>query len=157
MLFGLARVRSVARKVLVARDKRSVDIDTLRAVLRNRYHVLTLYGRKVIGPIVRAERFGSHGSERRRLRQLRRLMTREDIDLDAHARVTLNGALAQHQALETAYRFKTRLKALWSHTANDGAKRLQRLELWCAEAERSGIKALQDFVEVLQGYTLRSQ
>jgi len=157
VLFGLARVRSLARKVLVARDKQSVDIDTLRAVLRNRYHVLTLYGRKVIGPIVRAERVGRRGSERRLLRQLRRLMTREDINLDAHARVTLNEALAQHQALETAYRFKTHLKALWSHTANDGAKRLERLETWCAEAERSGIKALQDFVEVLQGYTLRSQ
>jgi stearoyl-CoA desaturase (delta-9 desaturase) len=156
-LFGLARVRSSARKVLVAREKQSVDIDTLRAVLRNRYHVLTLYGRKVIRPVVRAERRCTRGSERRLLRRLPRLMTREDFDLNAHARVTLNAALAQHQALETAYRFKTHLKALWSNTANDGAKRLERLQTWCAEAERSGIEALQDFVEVLQTYTLRSE
>jgi stearoyl-CoA desaturase (delta-9 desaturase) len=155
-LFGLARVRRVAPKVFVARDKQSVDIDTLRAVVRDRYHVLTLYCRKVIGPIVRAEHRSCRGAERRLLRRVRKLMTREDIELDARARVTLNEALAHSPALETAYRFKTDLKALWSHTANDGAKRLERLENWCAEAERSGIKVLQDFVDVLQGYTLES-
>jgi stearoyl-CoA desaturase (delta-9 desaturase) len=155
-LLGLARVRRVSPKVVIIRDKQAVDIETLRAVVRDRYHILTLYGRKVIRPVVRAERRGSHGAGRALLRRARRLMIREDIALDARARVTLDEALRCSQSLETVYRFKMHLKALWNHAAGDGAKRLERLETWCAEAERSGVRALEDFVAVLRGYTLRS-
>ena len=82
-------------------------------------------------------------------------MTREDIALDERARATLDEALQHSHALETVYCFKCQLKALWTHTANDGGKRVERLKTWCAEAERSGIKALQDFADVLRGYTLQ--
>jgi stearoyl-CoA desaturase (delta-9 desaturase) len=54
------------------------------------------------------------------------------------------------------YRFKKQLKALWTHAASDGVGRLERLETWCNEAERSGIKALQDFASILRGYTLQA-
>ena len=155
-LFGLARVRRVAPKVRIARDKQAVDLDTLRAVVRDRYHVLTLYGRKVIRPVVRAERRASRGAVRTLLRRVRKLMTREDIAFDARAHATLTQALQYSHTLETVYRFKAQLKALWTHTAGDGAKRVERLKLWCAEAERSGIKALQDFAGVLRGYTLQT-
>ena len=154
-LFGLARVRRVAPKVRIARDKQVADLETLRAVVRHRYHILTLYGRKVIRPVVRAERYASHGAGRTLLRRVGKLLTREDIRLDARARATLNEVLQQSQTLETVYRFKAQLKALWTHTASDGAKRVERLETWCAEAERSGIEALQDFVNILRGYTLQ--
>jgi stearoyl-CoA desaturase (delta-9 desaturase) len=155
-LFGLARVRRVAPKVRIARDKQVVDLETLRAVVRDRYHILTLYGRKVIRPVVSAERRASHGAGRTLLRRARKLMTREDITLDARARATLDEALQQSQTLETVYRFKAQLKTLWTHTASDGTKRVERLKKWCAEAERSGISALQDFVDVLRGYTLQT-
>ena len=155
-LLGLARVRRVAPKVRIARDKQMVDLETLQAVVRDRYHILTLYGRKVIRPVVRIERRASHGAGRRLLRRARKLMTREDIRPDARARATLNEALQHSQTLETVYCFKAQLKAVWVRTANDSAKRVERLETWCAEAERSGIKALQDFADVLRGYTLQT-
>ncbi len=156
-LLGLAQVRRIAPKVRIARDKQVVDLETLRAVVRDRYHVLTLYGRKVIRPVVRAERRNSHGAGRTLLRRVRKLMTREDIiALDAHARATLNEALQHSQTLDTVYRFKAQLKALWTHSASDGAKRVERLKTWCTEAERSGIKALQDFADVLRSYTLQT-
>ena len=155
-LLGLARVRRVAPRVRIERGKQVVDLETLRAVLRDRYHVLTLYGRKVIRPVVRIERKTTDGTERTLLRQVRKLMTREDIAPDARARATLNEVLQRSQALATVYRFKTQLKALWTHTASDGASRVERLEAWCNEAERSGIKALQDFANTLRSYTLQA-
>ncbi len=118
--------------------------------------MLTLYGRKVIRPVVRNERRASDGAGRRLLRQVHKLMTREDIAPDATARATLNDVLQKSQALATVYRFKSQLKALWAHTASDGAGRVERLEAWCNEAERSGIKALQDFANVLRSYTLQT-
>ncbi|MGB5540453.1 MAG: transposase [Gammaproteobacteria bacterium] len=155
-LLGLARVRRVAPRVRIERGKQVVDLETLRAVLRDRYHVLTLYGRKVIRPVVRIERKTTDGTERTLLRQVRKLMTREDIAPDARARTLLNEVLQRSQALATVYRFKTQLKALWTHTASDGASRVERLEAWCNEAERSGIKALQDFANTLRSYTLQA-
>lgn len=154
-LLGLARVRRTAPSVRIARDNQVADFETLRAVVRHRYHVLTLYGRKVIRPVVRAERGVSHGAERTLLSRVGKLMIREDIALDARARAALAEALQQSQALETVYRFKAQLKTLWTHTANDGAKRMERFETWCTEAERSGIKALQDFARMLRGCTLQ--
>ncbi len=155
-LLGLARVRRVAPKVRIARDKQAVDLETLRAVVRDRYHLLTLYGRQVIRPVLRAERRASNGAGRRLLRRVRKLMTREDIALDARARATLDAALGYSQRLATVYRFKAQLKAVWLHTAGDGAKRVERLKTWCAEAERSGIEALQDFADLVRGYTLQA-
>ena len=155
-LFGLARVRRIAPKVRISRDKQVVDLETLRAVVRDRYRILTLYGRKVIRPVVRAECRASHGAARTLLRRVRKLMTREDITLDVHARATLNKALQHSQTLETVYRFKAQLKAIWINTASDGAKRVERLKTWCAEAENSGIEALQEFANILRGYTLQT-
>jgi stearoyl-CoA desaturase (delta-9 desaturase) len=155
-LLGLARVRRIAPKVRISPDKQVVDLETLRAVVRDRYHVLMLYGRTVIRPVLRAERRASRGAERTLLRRVRKLLIREDITLDARARAILDDALQQSQALATVYRFKAQLKAVWSHTASDGAKRVERLKTWCTEAELSGIEALQDFAGVLRGYTLQT-
>jgi stearoyl-CoA desaturase (delta-9 desaturase) len=152
----LAEVRRVMPRICIRREKGMVDLDTLRAVLRDRYHILTLYGRKVIRPAVRAERQLASSACRRVLRQVRRLMTREDIVLDTRTRATLNSALQNSRLLDTVYRFKTQLKALWTHTANNGATRVERLEQWCAEAESSGIQVLQEFAGELRGYTLQT-
>ena len=105
---------------------------------------------------MRIERRASDSAGRRLLRQVRKLMTREDIAPDARACSTLHDVLQRSQTLATVYRFKTQLKALWTHTACDSRGRVERLEAWCNEAERSGIQALQDFANVLRGYTLQT-
>ena len=61
------------------------------------------------------------------------------------------------QSLETVYRFKQQLKEIWTRSSSDQAKRMQRLQAWCTEAEKSGIQALQLFANNLRGYTLQLQ
>ncbi len=156
VLLRLARVRRVAPTLVVAGTKQHVDADTLRAVLHARQRILTLYARNVIRPIVRSERRGGSGARRKVPRCVRKLMTREDIELDSSARATLDGVLRQSPLLETVYRYKRHLRELWTDPGRDRAERLRRLQDWCAEAERSGIKALEDFVRVLRSCTLRS-
>jgi len=155
-LLGLARVRRIAPRVRIERGKQVVDLDTLRAVISDRYHILTLYGRKVILPVLRAERRACQGMECKPLRRVRKLLTREDIRLDERARTALQSALQHSQTLATVYRFKTQLKTVWTRTTGDGGARVDYLKAWCTEAERSGITALQDFAEVLRGYTLQT-
>jgi stearoyl-CoA desaturase (delta-9 desaturase) len=148
---GLARVKRVApRTAFVAKD--IVDVATVKAVVRNRYHVLKLYGAKVIGPVLRDEM--RDRQPRKQLRQLRKWLVREDLDLDANQREAVDETLSTNQALRAVVDFKEQLKALMQPTIQDGM-RLDRLQEWCANAEATGIDALREFALQLRGYSQR--
>ena len=53
--FGLADVKRVAPRTAFEPGKSAIDVDTLRAVIANRFHVLKLYGRRVIAPVLHAD------------------------------------------------------------------------------------------------------
>jgi len=54
--FRLAKIRRLAPKVRKAEAKPNIEIDTVRAIVRNRFHVMKLYGLKVIHPVISEER-----------------------------------------------------------------------------------------------------
>jgi len=155
-LFGLAKVKRIAPKVKVEKHKTIADKETIRALMRNRFHVLTLYARKVILPVWKNERKHSAGQMAKTLKRAKRLLVREDIRLDAQHQQVLDSAIASSNTLETVYDFKCRLKEIWDQHAPHPEARLQRLAAWCQEAEQSGIEALQEFATILRGYTLKS-
>ena len=158
-MLGLANVKRVAPRTGFAAGKTTIDIDTLRAIVSNRFHVLTLYGRRVIGPVLHGLHAGAEvGIPKQRLGRIRRLMIREDgvLGKDPTAREWLEAALQRSQTLRTVYRFTQQLKALSSQAARNDGDRLKRLQTWCAEAEASGIRALRDFALQLQAYTVQT-
>ncbi len=155
-LIGLAQVKKIAAKIHMIDGKHFIDVETVRAVIRHRFHIMKLYGRKVIKPVVKHERRSADGVASKLLRRVRKLMTREDIKLDSHAQQTLNDALKHSKTLETVYHFKQQLKELWQHSATNQAKRVERLQQWCIEAEKTGIQALQEFAAYLRSYTLQA-
>jgi stearoyl-CoA desaturase (delta-9 desaturase) len=153
-LLKLARVKRIAPRTSFAADKNAIDIETVRAVIANRFHVLKLYGRRVTAPAVRNLAYGAHDFPRKQLARIRKLMLRDDEAADPGARQWLETALETHQTLRTVYDFKQRLMALWgAQSGKTESDRLKRLQLWCAEAEASGIRVLRDFALQLQGYT----
>jgi len=154
-IIGLARVKKMAAKIQRIDGKRLIDIETVRAIIRHRFLIMKLYGRKVIKPVLRNERRLASGYAAKLFRRVRKLLTREDIKLDGNALQTLNDALKQSKALETVYQFKQQLKELWQHSATNQAKRVERLQQWCHDAEKTGIQALQDFAAYLRSYTLQ--
>jgi len=152
-LLGLAKIKKTAPRIKHITDKQVIDIETVRAIIHNRFHIVKLYGRKVIKPVLRTERQRANDYCRALYRQARKLMTREDIRLDQKAIATIKEATSQSQTLATVYEFKQRLKELWANTAQNHTKRVQRLQKWCAEAENTGIAALQEFASYLRGYS----
>jgi len=150
---GLAKVKQTAPKIQRATDKQRIDVETVRALVHNRFHVIKLYGRKVIRPVIRLECKRANEYCRNLYRSVRKHMTREDIALDSQAQKALTEAMQHSQMLATVYRFKQQLKELWIHQKHDQAKRIERLQAWCSEAEQSGIAALQEFAAYLRGYT----
>jgi len=155
-IFGLAKVKKLAARITRIDGKHFIDIETVRAIIRHRFLIMKLYGRKVIKPVLRHERRLAKGYAVKMLRRVRKLLTREDIKLDVQARQTLDDALKHSKTLETVYHFKQRLKELWQHSASNQAKRVERLQQWCHDAEKTGIQALQDFADYLRSYTLQA-
>ncbi|MEY4933279.1 MAG: hypothetical protein RLZZ403_1599 [Pseudomonadota bacterium] len=148
---GLAKVLRVAPKPAV--DPAShVNLETVRAVIVNRMHVLRAYTSSVTLPVFKAELQAARGTLTRRVKTL---LVRQPVLLDDKSHAKLNEVLASNQMLKTVHDFRERLQVLWSggHMSND--KLLQHLKEWIAQAEASGIKALQDFAASLRGYAMQ--
>jgi stearoyl-CoA desaturase (delta-9 desaturase) len=159
--FGLASVRRTApRTAFEPHAQRGIDIDTLKAVVTNRFHILKLYGKQVVAPVLRAQYndargYGVSAEALRRLRRLGKLVASEAAAVDVKAMARLREALETNHALHTIFEFKQRLKSLWGQHARGHADPLARLQAWCADADASGIAALREFAQQLRGY--RSQ
>jgi stearoyl-CoA desaturase (delta-9 desaturase) len=149
----LARVNKVApRPVLQPNPRQHVDIDNLRAIIVNRMHVLRDYTRQVTLPVLRREQAAAAGNAA--WRKARKLLVRQPKLLDERARHRLSELLSDNLALQTVHEFREKLRTLWSGANVSNERLLQQLKDWCAEAEASGINALQDFAARLRSYQL---
>ncbi|MDH3768957.1 MAG: transposase, partial [Gammaproteobacteria bacterium] len=149
--FGLAKVRKVAPKPVLQPERRNIDIETLKAVLVNRMHVLRDYSRSVTIPTLRLE---LADLPKRMARGARRLMVRQPKLLDDDARQRLSELLDRNQSLRTVHEFRERLRALWSGRTISNEKLVVQLREWVAQAEASGIRALQDFSGRISTYQI---
>ena len=150
----LAKVIRVAPEPCVLEASRPlVDLENLRAVIVNRMHVLRAYSRNVTIPVLRAEKLRAAPSNL--TRGVRRLLIRHPTLLDARASARLQEILSNHQALRTVHDFRERLRQLWSGANANNERLLAQFREWCAQAEASGIKSLQDFALSLRGYALQ--
>jgi len=151
---GLAKVNRIAPAPARVEPRRSVDLENLRAVIVNRMHVLRDYSRTVTLPVLRAE-LKRRTEQTNLTRGVRKLLIRHPRLLDAGAAARLQEILRNHQALKTVHDFRERLQQLWSGASASNERLLAQLGDWCAQAEASGIKALQDFALTLRGYAMQ--
>jgi stearoyl-CoA desaturase (delta-9 desaturase) len=141
---GLARVNKIApRPVLQANPGKQVDLENLRAIIVNRMHVLRDYTRQVTLPVLKKEKAIAAGNAA--FRKARNLLVRQPRLLDDKAKQRLCELLSNNVALETVHEFREKLRELWSGANVSNEKLLAQLREWCAEAEASGIKVLEEF------------
>jgi len=150
-MLGLARVLRVAPTPATVPAGRQVDLETVRAIIVNRMHVLRSYTKTVVLPTFKTELRAARGTLTRRAR---RLLVRQPVLLDESARARLREVLASHQTLRTVHEYRERLQVLWSGANMSNERLLAHLRDWIAQAEASGVKALQDFAGQLRGYAL---
>ena len=152
-LLGLAKVNRIApQPVIDATPDEELDIDTLKAIIVNRMHVLRDYSRHVTLPVFKVEKRHLRGN--RALRKARVLLVRRPNLLDEQARARLRSLLDDNASLKTVYEFRERLSEIWSGANVSNEKLLQQLKDWCREAEASGIQVLEDFAARLRSYQL---
>jgi stearoyl-CoA desaturase (delta-9 desaturase) len=149
---GLARVIRVAPSPARVAPRVHIDLDTVRAVIVNRMHVLREYSRNVTVPVFREQLVTAGGQLSRRVKKL---LVREPVLLDQAAQSKLKEVLASNQTLQTVHEFRERLRVLWNGQTMSNESLLQHLKDWIAQAEASGIKVLQDFAGSLRCYALQ--
>ncbi len=149
---GLCKVRRMAPKPQFVDTPQQVDLETLRAVMVNRMHILRDYSRKVTLPVLR---FEAHARGDELLNRARRLLLRWPGMMDDAAKARLAQVLENNQALRTVHEYREQLSALWQQANVSNEKLVGQLRDWCARAEASGVQALQDFSAHLRGCRLQ--
>ncbi len=149
----LVKVNRVAPcPLLDETGNRAADLDNLRAIIVNRMHVLRDYTRHVTLPVFSKEKAVEAGNSAPG--RAKKLLVRQPMLLNEDARSRLKEILDHHATLQTVHEFRERLRVLWSGANLSNEKLLEQLRQWCAEAEASGIKALEDFSARLRSYQL---
>ncbi|WP_288379893.1 fatty acid desaturase [uncultured Massilia sp.] len=150
----LAKVKKVAPKPEFAKDKLVADLDTLQSVIANRYDVMAKYAKSVRHAFREEFEHLKHKAEleSRFLKSSRKLMQREPGKLEASHKQQLVELFQHSKALETMHQMRVELGAIWERSHSTRDQLLHQLQDWCARAEASGIKSLQDFSLRLRSY-----
>ena len=153
-MLKLARVKRVALESKIDWAKPMADAETVMAVLKNRVHVMALYSRSVIDPVLNLEIKLADPKTRRLLKKAKPLVNGKAYRPDNLIVDELASALAASQTLATVYRFKQQLRELWTNAGLSQEKRLEALREWCSQAEETRIQCLEQFALTLRGYSV---
>jgi stearoyl-CoA desaturase (delta-9 desaturase) len=152
---GLATVKKVAPKPRFSEPKPTADLETLYAVIANRYEVLSRYAKSLQRTYAEEMDRLKHWSPRDAevLRSMKRALLRGQAAAGSE-RARLAEVLKNSRALATALAMRHELAALWERSSASKEQLLRQLQDWCRRAEASGIAPLVDFSRRLRSYAL---
>ncbi|MDY0022055.1 MAG: fatty acid desaturase [Arenimonas caeni] len=143
----LAKVLRVAPELDVRPNIQVPDADTLRAMMAHRWQVATDYYKFVLKPHLQAEAADLPG-------RLRRAFRSEGKWLGEEQRAKFSAWIAERPQTAQLMEFRARLLAIYEVRSAEAEAKMEALRVWCAEAEASGIRQLQEFSERLKGYSM---
>ena len=153
-MLGLARVKKLAPTPRFREAKPVVDLETLQAVISNRYDVFAKYAKSLKATY--AEEVAKLRQVRPQdadvLKRLRRRLVRDERKLAAPERAELAAALAKSTPLQRAYELRRELEALWARSSASRDQLVRQLQEWCQRAEASGVAPIAEFSRRLRSY-----
>ena len=148
---GLAKVLRVAPTLDVRPNIHVPDAETLKALLAIRFQAMTDFYRGVTLPALREEK---RTLGMKMPRSLRKALADGGRWLDASKQARLQAWMAQSPRMQQLAEFRAKLAHVLDDRSHDAQATLARLHAWCAEAEASGVAALQQFSQRMKGYAL---
>ena len=150
---GLATVKRLAPTPRFAHPKPTADLETLHAVIANRYDVLSRYAKSFRRTYAEELERLRHWSPRDAevLRSLKRALLRGQAAAGSEG-ARLAEVLKNSRALATAVAMRHELAALWERSSASKEQLLRQLQDWCSRAETSGVAALAEFSRRLRSY-----
>ena len=152
--FGLAKVKKIAPAPRFDREKLVADLDTLQSIVANRYDVMAKYARslrQVWGDEIANIRAKSD-LEKKVLKSSKKLLQCEPASLEKAEQQQLSEIFKYSDTLKTMHEMRTELAILWERSHSSSDQLLDQLRDWCARAEASGIRSLQQFSLRLRSY-----
>jgi stearoyl-CoA desaturase (delta-9 desaturase) len=153
-VLGLARVKKVAPRPRLGAAKPAIDLETVHAVIANRYDVLARYAKSLKATYSQelAKLKARAPQDAEILKRVRRWLTRDHGKLADPERAALEESLAKSKPLHTAYTMREELVALWNRSSATREQLVTQLQDWCRRAEESGIGPLREFSMRLRCY-----
>ncbi|HWX02939.1 MAG TPA: fatty acid desaturase [Collimonas sp.] len=152
---GLAKVKKIAPAPKFNHAKLVPDLDTLQSVIANRYDVMAKYAKSLKNAW--HEERGQLTDKAKQgavfLKSSKKLLQREPTKLEAPQKQQLTELFLHSKALQTMHEMRVELGAIWERSHFTRDQLLHQLQDWCARAEASGIKSLQDFSLRLRSYS----
>jgi len=150
---GLATVHRVAPVPRTSGSRASVDLQTLQAVVSNRYDLLARYAHGLQAAF-RDElaRLRLPEPEHARFAGLKKWVARRSAAMPAAQQQNLAELLGRSGVLKTLIEMRDDLAATWQQAASSRDDMLSHLQSWMARAEASGIQALQDAAARIRSY-----
>jgi stearoyl-CoA desaturase (delta-9 desaturase) len=150
---GLATVKKVAPTPRFSAPKPVCDVQTLQAVIANRYDVFQRYAKSLkrtyAEELERLRRWSPQQAEA--LRPLKGHFARLQ-KLTASERARLAEVLKSSKALAIATAMHDELVALWERSSATKEQLVKQLQDWCQRAEASGVGQLAEFSRRLRCY-----
>ncbi len=149
-ILGMAKVRKVAPQLRTGDVRAVADNETLEAVIANRYEVMAKYARELrracAAELAALRHQGAENTPQGdNMRVARRWLHRDVEKIPGHLQAQVADAAATSPALAKLVAMREELRALWTRTNVSAEQAVTDLQVWCKQAEESGIEALREF------------
>jgi stearoyl-CoA desaturase (delta-9 desaturase) len=151
--FGLAQVKRRAPRVRLNQAKTSCDMETLHAVIANRYEVTARYAQLLKKTyLTEMARLKLQALDKIDVARIKHWLHLDENVLTEQQKTKLSVVIKASGILRTTYTLRQELAAIWQSSTATKEQLVKQLEDWCHRAENSGIAALQEFSQRLRCY-----
>ena len=153
-ILRLATVRRVAPVPRLISPRPAVDLHTLQAVIAHRYDLMAAYGQSLAAACSEeiARLRPARPADATLIRSARRWLQRDATRWNDQNRATLGEIFAVSERLRKLVEMRAELASTWERTNASREQLVAHLQDWCARAEASGIRALQELALRMRRY-----
>lgn len=149
---GLAKVKKLPPKLVRDNSKLYVDLNTVRAVISNRFQIMSDYYKWVTVPILKDEKRNliKNKKEWHLFKSAKRLLRQDTTNTNTHLQNLLN----RFEQLRVVYNYRQSLQQIWLKKVSSQKELIESLNQWCKKAEESGLDVLHQYSLRLKSYVL---
>jgi stearoyl-CoA desaturase (delta-9 desaturase) len=154
-MFGLAQVKKLAPQLRLNPAKTVCDMETLQAVVANRYEVTAKYAKslkKTYSEEIARLKLQASDKFDVDVARVKHWLHLDESILTPQQKTKLAELIAASPTLTKAYALRQELAAIWQRSTASKEQLVKQLEDWCHRAENSGISSLQEFSQRLRSY-----
>lgn len=150
----LVKIKKTPPKLALMSNKLQIDIDSVTAIIRNRFQILSYYYHEVILPVFYDEKINDCHPDKTIYGRAHRLLRQDASRFDYHSKTRLTTLLQHHHNLRLVYQFRIDLQNIWQEKKHSQLELIRGLQHWCEKADTSNIHTLQAFSRKIKQYSM---